>query len=140
MAIDLKHVNAFQGFTVKKVLNSDKKVKSIALCGNFQNDPDHDAVILVDKVPMTTDSIQQIFDDTINIENTFWNDIYGQFLAYSCKSLGDIKLTVVYPADSKHIAKYSTQDEYIVKESMSDYLQITKPYIETQALGLEVWH
>ena len=134
----LNQVESFQGFIIKKILNIDKKVKSIALCGNFQNDPDQDAVILVDKVPITTDTIQQMFDSKIDIENKFWNDIYGQFLAYSCQSLGDIKLTVVYPADTKHIAKYSTQEEYIVKESPSDYEKITKPYIQTQALGLEV--
>lgn len=127
-----------QGFVVRRVLNIDKKVKSIALCGNLHTDPDRDAVLLVDKLPITSDTVQQLFGDKVNIENKFWNDIYGQYLGYSCQSLGDIKLTVVYPADEKHIAKYSTQDEYMVKESPSAYERITKPYIETQALGLDV--
>ena len=129
----------FQGFSVNKVLSIDKKTKSIALLGHFPNEPENDVVVLVDKLPITPNTIRQLFGEKVDqLKNVFWNDIYGQLLGNSCGGLGDVKVTVVYPASEKHVAKYTTQDEYMVTECPLTYKRVTKPYIQTQALGLEV--
>ena len=131
-------IESLRGFVVEKVLNIDNKSKQIAVSGHFENDPEHCVVVVVDKSPITSDSIQELFTSQIDLKNNFQNDIYGQFHVTSCKSLGDVKLTTVYPASDKHIAKYSAQEEIMVRETPSDYEKITKPYIKSQALGLEV--
>lgn len=134
-----KEDDPFTNFTVHSVLSIDKKTKSIALCGKFANDSEHDAVLVVDKLPLTQTIVENgLFQSKVDAVNTFWNDIYGQFLAYSCRSLGDVKVTAVYPADKKHIVKYSSQEEYVFHETPDMYMKITKPYIETQAPELEV--
>lgn len=141
MAVNIaEKENPFLNFQVHSVLSVDKKTKCIALCGKFPNDSEHDAVLVIDKLPLTQDTVEIMFRSEIDAVSTFWNDIYGQFLAYSYHSLGDVKVTVIYPASKKHIIKYSSQEEYMFQETPDMYKNIIKPYIDTQISDLGVSH
>lgn len=50
----------------------------------------------------------------------------------------DVKTTVVYPATEKHLQKYMRQDLYLVRETGSDYKNVTLPHLESQSLSIQV--
>ncbi|KAB1255018.1 m7GpppX diphosphatase [Camelus dromedarius] len=50
---------------------------------------------------------------------------------------GDVKTTVVYPATEAHLQKYLHQDLHLVRETGSDYRNITLPHLESQSLSLQ---
>lgn len=52
--------------------------------------------------------------------------------------IADVKTTVVYPATEKHLQKYLRQDLHLVRETGSDYKNITLPHLESQSLSIQV--
>lgn len=52
--------------------------------------------------------------------------------------IADVKTTVVYPATEKHLQKYLRQDLRLVRETGSDYRNITLPHLESQSLSIQV--
>ncbi|XP_027387603.1 CMP-N-acetylneuraminate-beta-galactosamide-alpha-2,3-sialyltransferase 4 isoform X6 [Bos indicus x Bos taurus] len=49
----------------------------------------------------------------------------------------DVKTTVVYPATEKHLQKYLRQDLHLVRETGSDYRNVTLPHLESQSLSIQ---
>ena len=49
-----------------------------------------------------------------------------------------IKSTLIYPATETHIAKYSQQEVFLVRETAEDYRAITLPYIESSQFSTQV--
>ena len=49
-----------------------------------------------------------------------------------------IKSTLIYPATEKHIAKYSQQEVFLMRETAEDYRAITLPYIESSQFSTQV--
>ena len=52
--------------------------------------------------------------------------------------VADVKTTVVYPATEKHLHKYLRQDLHLVRETGSDYKNVTFPHLESQSLSIQV--
>lgn len=52
--------------------------------------------------------------------------------------VADVKTTVVYPATEKHLQKYLRQDLHLVRETGSDYKNVTFPHLESQSLSIQV--
>lgn len=49
-----------------------------------------------------------------------------------------MKTTVVYPATEKHLQKYLRQDLHLVRETGSNYRNVTLPHLESQSLSIQV--
>ena len=45
---------------------------------------------------------------------------------------------MVYPATEKHLQKYLRQDLHLVRETGSDYRNVTLPHLESQSLSIQV--
>lgn len=53
--------------------------------------------------------------------------------------LKDVQVQLIYPANEKHIAKYSMQEMFFVHETAEDWKTITSKYIEDAALDIQVF-
>lgn len=131
-------LSTFVGFEIDRVLSENAKEKSVAICGQYSADSNSKAVILAEKQPIDAQSLKTIFSPSTRLTLNFQNDIYGQYSADTEGIEGSFKLTTIYPATDKHIMKYSDQLLYMIKETPGDYELITKPYIELEALSLQV--
>ena len=50
-----------------------------------------------------------------------------------------IKTSLIYPATEKHIAKYSSQETFLIEETPEDYKNITLPFLESEQFTIEVY-
>ena len=121
-------------FRFERMLSENPMTKSVAVFGRFPSDSeDKFAVVLVEKMAFTQETIKDLFTDNNTFTLNFQNDIYGQ---YTCDA--GIKLTVIHPATDKHVKKYTQQNSLMVQESATAYATKIRPYAETQALNLQV--
>ena len=72
------------------------------------------------------------------MELQFNNDIYSQYLCKFPAEVNFVKNTLIYPANEKHLNKYAAQRTYLVTETPEVYHKITLPFIEEQAVHLQV--
>uniref|UniRef100_A0A7N5JJE2 m7GpppX diphosphatase n=1 Tax=Ailuropoda melanoleuca TaxID=9646 RepID=A0A7N5JJE2_AILME len=63
--------------------------------------------------------------------------LYLLWVRRCSKCFTDVKTTVVYPATEKHLQKYLRQDLRLVRETGSDYKNITLPHLESQSLSIQ---
>ena len=132
-------ISSFTGFEIDKILSENTREKSVAICGQYNTDSDRKkAVILAEKQPIDSHSLQTIFSPTTRLTLNFQNDIYSQYSADTDGIEGSFKLTTIFPATDKHIIKYSDQLIYMIRETPADYELITKPHVELEALSLQV--
>ena len=129
-------------FHVSSVLGEDTRGKSLALSGSF-GDKDKKAVILTEKQPIDKNELTSFLSSFSSSSSSefklnFKNDIYSQYEVQAPGSLGSLKMMLVYPATEKHIMKYTDQEVFVIKETPEDYARKVKPYIESQALSLQV--
>ena len=130
---------SLEGFQCEKVLSVDSKTKSVAVSGKFKDDPEHMAVIVAEKTPLLLTPTSQLFSSSAELECHFSNDIYGQYgVRTADKDLGSLQITTIYPALDKHIEKYSDQNLYLIRETPEMYESITKPFVSSQALSVDV--
>ena len=138
-------ISNFKNFKIERILSQNTGQKSITVCGSFSEDESTGkrAVVLVEKESIHKDEVSIIFSSSTQLSLNFHNDIYGQYkattqISETTSGVGSLQLTTIYPATDKHIKKYSEQQLYMIRETNDDYQLITKPYIQTQALGLQV--
>ena len=127
-----------EGFTVDKVLLLNPKLKTVSVVGKFADKPNEQAVIFAEKLPLSESDLTQLFSTDTKLTQHFQNDIYAQYRAACSNGIGSLKLLTVYPATDAHVVKYSDQSLRIIHETPEDYRTITKPFIESQAFGIEV--
>lgn len=132
-------IKSLDGFSVDSVLATDTRTKTVTVCGTFAGNTTDQAVIVAEKQPLTPECFERLFSSTTTLKCNLQNDIYGQFEAEAGEGLGAVKLTTVYPATSRHVQKYSEQKLYLIQETPEDYNNITRPFIESQALRKQVW-
>ncbi len=82
--------------------------------------------------------IDKILSSDAEMELQFNNDIYSQFLCKFPEEINFVKNTLIYPAAEKHLNKYSAQGIYLVTETPDIYQKVTLPFIEEQAVHLQV--
>lgn len=127
---------SLEGFQLERVLSVDTKTKSVAVSGRFEG---HTAVIVAEKTPLLLTPTSRLFSGAAELECRFSNDIYGQYGVRTADTdLGSLQITTVCPALDKHIEKYSNQSLFLVRETPEVYQSITKPFILSQALSIEV--
>ena len=127
----------FSEFRVDRVLFAKPENKSISLLGKFAGS-DENGVLVVEKQPVTEDSIKGLLSSDATVKSSFHNDIYSQYVVVGGRGLGEVRVMGVYPASEEHIAKYSDQQLRMVHESPHLYQTITKPFIKSQAFTVEV--
>lgn len=86
----------------------------------------------------TNKSLQEykIFPKQIRLLDA--NDIYYRFIV-SCGDLSVCKLTLIHPATSAHISKYTQQSRSFFAETPSVYKNIVHPYIHKQSEARIKW-
>ena len=82
--------------------------------------------------------IDKILSSDAEMELQFNNDIYSQFLCKFPEEINLVKNTLIYPAAEKHLNKYSAQGIYLVTETPDIYQKVTLPFIQEQAVHLQV--
>uniref|UniRef100_A0A2M4AFH2 m7GpppX diphosphatase n=1 Tax=Anopheles triannulatus TaxID=58253 RepID=A0A2M4AFH2_9DIPT len=80
---------------------------------------------------------QTFFTSASQLEKEFVNDIYGNFLCTVDPALNRLKVTIIYPAEEKHIVKYTVQNRFLVEETPELYKRVTLPHLDQGQLSLE---
>ncbi|XP_007539483.1 m7GpppX diphosphatase [Erinaceus europaeus] len=131
----------FSGFRVKKVLRESARDKTIFLHGKVNEasgDGDgEDAIVILEKTPFQVEQVAQLLTGSPELQLQFSNDIYSTYHLFPPRQLSDVKTTVVYPATEKHLQKYMRQDLHLVRETGSDYKNVTLPHLESQSLSIQ---
>ena len=127
----------FSEFRLDRILFTKAENKSISLLGRFSGSEEN-GVFVVEKQPITEDSIRELLSCDATVNSSFHNDIYSQHVVVGGRGLGEVRVMGVYPATEKHIAKYSDQKLHIVHESPHLYQTITQPFIKSQAFTIDV--
>merc|ERR550532_1308978 len=127
---------AFSGFKVSRVLNEISQRKVIFLQGKFE-DKDGDAVVILEKTPFSSDSVSKILSSDSMSSTDLQNDIYNTLQLFPPPQYNGIKTTLIHPATEKHIAKYTSQEMFLVEETAEDYQTITLPHIEEQNFSIK---
>lgn len=123
-------------FKMIKVLNENADHKSICIHGRYEG-CDDDAVFVLEKTPFSEETVMQIIDDDTGIEVILQNDIYHTMKLFPLPLYNGIKSTLIYPATTKHLEKYSSQETFMISETPEDYKTITLPYIESAAFDIQ---
>ena len=127
----------FGDFNVERVLCKRPENKLMTLLGKFPGS-EEDGILVVEKQPITKESIRGLLSSEAKVNSSFHNDIYSQYVVEGSCGLGEVRVTGIFPATESHIAKYSEQNLHMVEETPHIYQSITKPFIESQAFSLEV--
>ena len=124
------------GLRTDRVLFVNPKTKSIGFVGEL-GECSHQAVIVVEKKPLSQNDIECIVSQTQLTQN-FTNDIYAQYDAETSSNVGDLKVIVISPATDAHVQKYLDRDIHFIHETPEDYTRVTKPFIQRQAMSVDV--
>lgn len=120
-------------FQYISTLKTDAIAKQITVLGKIGND---DAIITIEKTPFLAgqgSDIANTLDDIRLIES---NDVDFWAHANIAQSLPDVpgsKVNLIYPASSKHIQKYSSQEYCYVLETPETYTKYVEPYVKQNA-------
>ena len=105
----------------------------------FSDKNEHkDAVFILEKTPFSVTMIEKILSNKVQMDLQFNNDIYSQFLCKFPEEINFVKSTLIYPAEEKHLNKYLAQRMSLVAETPDVYQKVTLPFIEEQAIHLQV--
>ncbi len=129
---------AFHKFEIEKTILVNPQSKLIAVVGKFLGNTEDQGVLVVEKQPLTESSLKCLLSPEAKITKNFQNDIYSQYVLDCPGGVGEVKMTSMYPATEAHVKKYSEQALVMVRESPSDYQNITKPFIVNHPLGIDV--
>ena len=117
---DKEDLQSLKDFKVSKVLSEDSDTKKILLQGNIDGDSENSAVLILEKMPFKTESVQEILSKS-SLKTEFKNDIYMKYECSTEPQLNTLKANLIYPATSKHISKYSASPIHIINETAALY-------------------
>lgn len=129
---------AFHEFKPEKTILVNPQSKLIAVVGKFPGNTDSQGVLVAEKQPLTESSLSCILSAESKVTKNFQNDVYSQYVLSCPDGVGEVKMTAIFPATEAHVKKYSEQAIVMVRETPSDYRNITKPFIENHPLGIDV--
>ncbi|CAL4067069.1 unnamed protein product [Meganyctiphanes norvegica] len=126
--------STFRDFEIIRVLNNSEDHKSVAVEGRLAGKEGR-AVVMLQKEPFNSDKLQQIFSEQTKLKLLFQNDVYYNKLATLPPELNEIKTTVIFPAEEKHIKRYEAHPSTFINETSQMYNDITKPFVESQSFS-----
>ncbi|AYV77861.1 MAG: putative m7GpppX diphosphatase isoform X2 [Edafosvirus sp.] len=119
-------MNNLSSFQFNKILS--RKYKLIIECTNNNEK----AIVSIDKINLTDDSINSILSEETNLQLVQQNDIYSQYTANLPSKISFAKIDVIYPVTPKIINKYASIDlcnYYKFFETPTLYEAFTKPFM-----------
>ncbi|XP_061187732.1 m7GpppX diphosphatase-like [Saccostrea echinata] len=125
-------LSSFAEFEFCKLLKNDMRSKTAFIHAKCRG---KEAVLLMEKRAFEPKTVQNLLSEKTELVETLKNDIYSTYNTYPEKELNGLKTTLIFPATSHHIMKYTEQDFHIIHESAGDYNKITLPYIKNKALS-----
>lgn len=91
-----------------------------------------EGVLLLEKSPFPTEWPEELTEWIAAAEAVMQNDIFHKLHVQPTESsrFGQLKVTAIFPASAKQIAKFDAQCCHIVSESKAVYDAVVRPYIE----------
>ncbi|KAJ2712722.1 hypothetical protein H4R19_002607 [Coemansia spiralis] len=128
-------------FTPLEVLNEDPSSKTAWLLGRIGDEGGANAVVTVERPPFSLLGAGPDLFHSLTLGEGERNDIYSWGTGFAnCTALGpDLRVSVIYPATEKHIAKHRRQQRKWVRETPQLYAQIVQPYIDAQPAARLQW-
>ncbi|KAI9713165.1 MAG: hypothetical protein M1820_001150 [Bogoriella megaspora] len=115
---------------------TDSSGNRIILLGNIDSEA---ALLLAERAAFSNNEnfLAQFAASLEDVKNLGNNDIYNWLLASSGshglqEQPADLKLTLIYPCNDKHIKKYTPQGIRFVTETSGIYRSYIRPYMEKQ--------
>ncbi|XP_071544867.1 m7GpppX diphosphatase [Panulirus ornatus] len=127
-------ISSFEDFEIIRVLNNSEEHKSVAVEGRLQG-RDGTAVVMLQKLPFNNDKLQEIFTGSTSLKMIFQNDIYYNKTALMPPELNEVRTTIIYPAEEKHILRFEKQPSSFINETPALYEEVTKPFIESSSFS-----
>lgn len=97
---------------------------------------DGDAIVILRSSSPGSQDIASLIND-LTCNQTHQNDIYTDFEAFGSSS--PYKMTIIHPATTAHIAKYSAQRFHMLAETSDMYDATTRQIIEEQPSSRHQW-
>ncbi|XP_069141596.1 m7GpppX diphosphatase-like [Argopecten irradians] len=119
---------------IVEVLNDNSREKCLFLHTKISGE---DAVVLLEKTPFDTKTIDQLVSANTTLKETLKNDIYSTYEAQIPRHLNVVKTTLICPATNKHLSKYRQQKTFAVCETKELYENVTKPYLQEQKFSIQ---
>lgn len=133
---DPHFLTTFKDFEVVRLLNNDEEHKSVVVECQIKG-KEGVAVAHLQKLPFNTEKLGDILSSGTTLKTLFQNDIYYNKTALVPPELNEIKATVIYPAEEKHILRYEKQPSSFIRETPKLYEEVTKSFIQTSAFSKE---
>ncbi|KAJ2446385.1 hypothetical protein IWW43_004759 [Coemansia sp. RSA 1935] len=141
-------------FRLKEVINEDISSKTVWLLGTVGNTTDlvpgvNAAVITLERLAFDTQTISNhalpgsdaSLLGSLALGSEEQNDVYSWAAGYiNSRMFGpDIRVSLIYPATQKHIAKHQRQHRRWITETPRLYSLVTKPFIDAQPASRVQW-
>lgn len=126
----INNSNNFPSLEYVKTLSEDTDHKRVACEVKYCDVP---GVLLLEQKPIAQDRIKDVIASTAKVSQVMRNDVYGVYDLTIPQT--DFLATIVHPATSKHIAKFSQEQRILVQETPELYEKLTKPVIAKACLG-----
>jgi len=123
------------GIKFKRILMDSAEKKLIFVEAEVEGSSDP-AVVILDKLPFTEESVKNIISADTSLEPEMQNDIYGQYRLLINPIHNPVKANIIHPATQKHIEKYKTSPSHLVQESPELYQSVTLPFIQSEQFSL----
>ncbi|MPC17645.1 m7GpppX diphosphatase-like [Portunus trituberculatus] len=133
---DPHFLTSFKDFEVVRVLNNDEERKSVVVECQIKG-REGVAVAQLQKLPFNAQKLGDILSSGTTLKTLFQNDIYYNKTALVPPDLNEMKATVIYPAEKKHILRYEKQPSSFIQETPRLFREVTKRFIETSSFSKE---
>eukprot|EP01104_Vermistella_antarctica_P006849 TRINITY_DN1754_c0_g1_i12.p1 TRINITY_DN1754_c0_g1~~TRINITY_DN1754_c0_g1_i12.p1 ORF type:complete len:316 (-),score=65.22 TRINITY_DN1754_c0_g1_i12:605-1552(-) len=141
---------------LRRVLQEMPDTKSVFVLASVIGFPDQDAIVTLERKRFVEPLVSQMLgggdgdDDggggtndgggsSTQLQLDEHNDIYYQYTGVCASAAAnEIKVKIIFPATAQHIAKYSQQQHYILRETPHLHNTVTRPYLDergTKGLG-----
>ncbi|XP_066940346.1 m7GpppX diphosphatase [Macrobrachium rosenbergii] len=125
---------SFEGFEVAQILNNNEVNGSLAFQAKLKG-KEGTAVVVLQKLPFNAEKLPDILTNETKLQDLFENDVYHNKKALLSPELNEVKATIVYPAEEKHILRFEKQESSFVNETPELYREVTKPFIESSSFS-----
>ena len=125
---------SLHNFSPKRVLNEDARARSINLLGECAVDGSTvQAVLLVEKTHFSGEFVQRLHSGAAfeRLDCIGQNDVYTWEFGWLAGPDAHVKMTLICPAGDDVVAKYSSEDIYMIVETPHLYESVTHPWIES---------
>jgi len=133
LTVGSARMGSLEGFVLERVLLDAPDKKALFLLGRFKDITGEEngkrAIVILAKRHFETETskVEQLSQTAL--QSIFTNDIYSKYGGTPPPSLNEINVDIICPCTDKHIAKYSKQETFIVRETPELYALVTLPYI-----------